>query len=58
MPTYRVYFVDPEGHIHRPPRVMECTSDQEAAEEAKQFIDGQDIEVWQGERVVAKYPRQ
>jgi hypothetical protein len=52
---YRVYFVDREGHIHRPPKLIACASDEEAAEKAKQFVDGQDVEVWQEQRVVAKF---
>jgi hypothetical protein len=56
MPMYRVYFVDREGHIERPPEVIQCADDKEAAEKAKQFIDGQDIEVWDQARLVVKYP--
>jgi hypothetical protein len=56
MPAYRIYLLNDEGHIDGPPHVKECADDQEAAEKARQFIDGQDIEVWQEQRVVAKYP--
>jgi hypothetical protein len=55
MPIYRAYFVDREGHIHCPPKVIECADDQEAAEKAEQFADGQDVELWQAQRVVAKF---
>ena len=56
MPHYRVYFIDREGHISRPPEVLDCRDDSEAAEKARQFIDGQDIEVWDGPRMIVKYP--
>jgi hypothetical protein len=56
MAAYRVYFVDREGHISRPPKVIECANDQEAAEKARQFVDGQDIEVWDHDRIIVKYP--
>jgi hypothetical protein len=55
--AYRIYFLDREGHIHRPPEVIYCADDEQAAEKAKQFIDGQDIEVWQEQRIVTKYPQ-
>ena len=42
MPVYRVYFMDPQGHICRPPEVIDCADDKEAAEKARQFIDGLD----------------
>jgi len=54
MNAYRIFFVDREGHISRPPEVIYCANDQEAAEKARQFVDGLDIEVWQEDRIVAK----
>ena len=57
MPTYRVYFVDRSGHISRPPEVILCADDNEAAGHAQRFIDSLDIEVWDESRLVAKYPR-
>jgi hypothetical protein len=56
LPYYRVYFIDREGHVSRPPEIIDCANSEEAAEKAKQFIDGQDIEVWDGPRMVVKYP--
>ena len=53
--AYRLYFVDREGHISRPPEVIYCANDEQAAETAKQLIDGQDIEVWQKHRFIAKH---
>jgi hypothetical protein len=42
--------------LKAPPQVIECADDQEAAEKAKQFINGKDVEVWQDRRGVVKYP--
>lgn len=57
MPAYRMYFLDAEGRVFRPPEILECADDQEAIEQAKKFVDGLDIEVWESSRVVAKIPR-
>jgi hypothetical protein len=57
MPLYRVYFVDNSGHIDRPPEVIDCENDQAAAEKARQFIDGFDIELWLENRMVLKLPK-
>jgi hypothetical protein len=45
MPGYRAYLLDKEGHIvaYRP---IEADSDAEAMEMAKQFVEGNDVEVW------------
>jgi predicted dinucleotide-binding enzyme len=52
VPAYRVYFIDRAGHVSRPPQIVECADDQEAAQKAKQLVDGQDVEVWDGPRFV------
>lgn len=57
MPADRIYFLDAEAHISRPPEVIEAANDEEAAQKARQFIDGKDIEVWREEYLVANLPR-
>ena len=57
MPTYRIFFLDKGAHISRPPEVIECANDHEATQKARQFIDGQDIEVWRETYRVAQFPR-
>jgi hypothetical protein len=52
MPAYRVYSIDQTGHVSRPPEIVECADDQEASQKAKQFVDGLDLEVWDGPRFV------
>ena len=56
MPDYRIYFIDPKNRISRMPEVVECSDDQEAIQKAVQFIDGQDVELWDGARLVARFP--
>lgn len=56
MPDYRIYFVDPGGHVVGPPTVIKCEDDDRAKVVARQYIDGLDIELWEGARVVAKFP--
>ena len=46
MPMYRVFFIDRDDHISRPPEVIECADDNEATDKALGFVDGHDVEVW------------
>jgi hypothetical protein len=34
------------------PHIIECATDDEAVERAKQYFDGSDIELWEGPRFV------
>ena len=54
MPEYRIYTVKKDGHLRGPPKVVECPNDLAVIKEAKQFLDGLLIEVWQGARVVIR----
>jgi hypothetical protein len=56
MPAYRVYFIDADGRIYQAPQILECADDREATERARQYIDGKDIQVWERDRLVAKFP--
>ena len=42
-----------DGDVAGPAPVVDCQDDQEAGEEAKQYLDGRAIEVWDGARLVA-----
>ena len=53
MPEYRFYTIAKNGHVLKPPKAFEFPNDQTATKEAKQLLDGHDIEIWQGARVVA-----
>ena len=53
MPTYRIYKVAADGHIHSPPAMLDFDDDQGAIRHAKTLKDGLDLEVWEGRRRVA-----
>jgi len=54
MPSYRLYFLDAEGHIRR--RLdLECRDDDEAIEQASAHDIGRGIELWCGARRVKKF---
>jgi hypothetical protein len=53
MQTYRAFILDEKGHVQQAV-VLEGNEDSEAIEQGKKLLDGHDIEVWQGERVVVK----
>jgi len=57
MPTYRLYFLDADTCISSPPIVIECINDAVATQQARQFFNGSDIEIWQGSRLVTLLPK-
>jgi hypothetical protein len=47
VPDYRVYLLDPDGHVIR--RIdLNCAEEREAKEKAKQLVNGHDVELWDG----------
>jgi hypothetical protein len=52
---YRVYFVGSDGHFVRFVG-LSCSDDAEAVEQARRLIEGQDIELWSGERFIVRLP--
>jgi hypothetical protein len=54
MTDYRVYVLTDNDHIAKAPEVISCESDVEAVENAKQRLNGHDIEIWDGPRVVTR----
>jgi hypothetical protein len=53
---YRLYFMDDAGHIVGAAEALHDADDQ-AIEWAERQLDGQDLELWSGARVVAKLPK-
>jgi hypothetical protein len=53
VPEYRFYTIKRDGHIAAPPAEFDLPNDDAALKEAKQLLNGHDIEIWQGGRVVA-----
>jgi hypothetical protein len=52
--AYRVFPVSPAGRVSGPPTVVECADDEEAIRLARRARDGQDVEIWEGARLVAR----
>ena len=55
MPTYRVYILV-EGHIRSEPKLLSASDDMDAITQAKAMVDGHDVEVWDGQRLVTALP--
>ncbi len=56
MALYRVYTLEYDAHISRPAQIIECADDAEAVEKTRQLRDGKDLELWDGGRLVARFP--
>ena len=54
MHGYRVFIVDPEGHVTNRIEFF-CENDDEAKERAKQLVDGHAVELWDEGRKIAKF---
>ena len=57
MPEYRVYMLTDDNKIAGASEEVTCDDDQQAIQYAKQWLDGHDLEVWQGARVVTRLKR-
>jgi hypothetical protein len=53
---YRAYVIDEDEHI-RSYRAFVCEGDADAMVWAKQLLDGNDIELWSGDRFVIRLNR-
>ena len=54
MPTYRIYVLEKDDHIQRPPTVIDCPDDSAAIENAKELLDGRVIQVWDHDRLIVR----
>ena len=56
MQAYCAYIIGPDGHILT--RIdLYCADEDEAKECAVRLVDGQNVELWQGERRIAEFKR-
>jgi hypothetical protein len=53
MPEYRFYTIARDGHVAVPPATYALPNDTAVTEKAKELLNGHDIEIWQGARMVA-----
>ena len=54
MVPYRIYKMSPDNHIVGIADEIELDSDQDAIKHAKTKLDGLDLEVWHGPRMVIR----
>ncbi|MCK1653842.1 hypothetical protein IVA88_20700 [Bradyrhizobium sp. 149] len=54
MQEYRAYVMGQDGHIESRIDIV-CRDEIEAKARAKALVDGHDIELWHGDRVIANY---
>jgi hypothetical protein len=54
MPDYRIIEINKSGRVVGPPHHITCDNDGDAVQKAKPLMDVRDIEVWEGDRVVAQ----
>lgn len=54
MAEYRAYILDDDGRISRAVEFL-CPDDGAAEKFTKQFVDGHDVELWQGSRQIASF---
>ena len=54
MAEYRAYVIGCDA-IFKSSVNLECADDAEASDEAKKLVDGHDVELWQRDRMVAKF---
>jgi hypothetical protein len=57
MNGYRAYLIGPDGHIQYRVDLL-CADDDAAKEQAKQLVDGHDVELWQLDRQIATFKYQ
>jgi hypothetical protein len=51
---YRIYVLDRDGHVTGPSKIVAFKTDEEALAHARQFLDGNTVEVWLGPRLAGR----
>jgi hypothetical protein len=54
MPLYRFYYVNLDGHITEPPRIVDFPNDRAAINAAEALVNDKVVEIWAGPRVVIR----
>jgi hypothetical protein len=54
MAHYRAYLIGWDGYFLKA-ITLDCSDDSEAAEQAKQLVNGSDVELWQRDRKIARF---
>ena len=50
--AYRAYPLSPQGKIAQPAYIIEAENDADAVATARHYVDGHDIEVWHGNKLL------
>ena len=58
MPNYRVYTIIKSDKVAGRADVITCATDAEAVVKARQFLQSNDLEIWQGARMVGRLKAQ
>jgi hypothetical protein len=51
---YRAYILTNDNYVRAPPTIITAPNEREAVEEASHLLDGTAIEIWCGNRLVAR----
>ena len=51
MPSYRAFLLSEYGKAIDA-KILDCKNDEDALEEAKQYVDGCSVQVWTGRRLI------
>jgi hypothetical protein len=54
MTDYRVYIIGSDGHFQNVV-LLDCSNDKAAIESAKQCVNGHEVELWQRDRLIARF---
>jgi hypothetical protein len=54
MPDYRIYSITQDNHIASRPVTIVCDDDTTAVQQSQKLLDRNDIQLWQGRRLVAR----
>ena len=54
MPDYRIYLITQDNHIASAPIRIVCDNDLAAVQQSHKLLDGNDIQLWQGRRLVTQ----
>src|SRR5580704_356095 len=54
VPQYRVCVMTKDNKIWNPPIILTFADDQDAIRQSEQLVDGQDVELWEGPRLVRR----
>jgi hypothetical protein len=54
MAEYRAYIIETDGRFMRAIELV-CPDDEKAIEYARQLMDGHDVELWQGDRLIDRF---